>query len=105
MEYVNKKTGATFSSPCSISGGDWVLVSDVDTAAVVDKPVVEEDTVVEPEKIVTDTPENTTKTAANDEAFDDITVKQIKQELDAFGIKYDPRAKKQELYDLMLKGK
>lgn len=106
MEYVNKKTGATFSSPCSISGGDWVLVSDVNTAVVVDKPAAEEDTSVEPENTVaTDTPANTTKVAANDEAFDDITVKQIKQELDAFGIKYDPRAKKQELYDLMLKGK
>jgi hypothetical protein len=24
MRYVNTKTGATFQSPCQLSGGDWV---------------------------------------------------------------------------------
>ena len=28
MKYKNTKTGVTFSSPCVVSGGDWVLIAD-----------------------------------------------------------------------------
>lgn len=28
MLHLNKKTGASFESPCTISGGDWVVVED-----------------------------------------------------------------------------
>lgn len=98
MRYRNLKTGAIFDSPCIISGGDWVT-EDTTIAIEVDveeiPEVLENKELKEPEEPEVDL----------DEGFDGITIKQIKQELDAFGIKYNPRAKKQELYDLMIKGR
>ena len=104
MQYKNKKTGAVFSSPFVISGGDWFKV---------------EERTNDEEKVNTDEPDEVThipdvKQIVEEvvdeiddsvDGIDGITVKQIKQELDAFGIKYDPRLKKQELYELMLNGK
>ena len=37
-----------------------------------------------------------------DDMIDGVTKKEIMQELDAMGIEYNPRAKKEELYNLML---
>ncbi|EMF0394570.1 hypothetical protein JMQ84_000804 [Enterococcus hirae] len=103
MEYKNTKTGVTFSSPCVISGGDWVLVED-------NKKIEQSKREMEKQE-KEDLPEDKAREVAEklveedktgDPAFDSITVPQIKQELDAFGIKYSATAKKQELYDLMM---
>lgn len=93
MKYKNTKTGATFSSPFVIRGGDWVrcddeLVKPKETSAP-EQPKVEES----PKEPVDFT---------GDEAYDGITKKQIMQELDAFGIEYNPKANKPELYALMM---
>ena len=98
MRYRNTKTGAIINSPCSVSGGDWVaeettIAIEVDVEEIPE--VLENKELKEPEEPEVDL----------DEGFDGITIKQIKQELDAFGIEYNPRAKKQELYDLMMQGR
>ncbi|MGX7134320.1 hypothetical protein [Enterococcus thailandicus] len=95
MRYKNTKTGAVIDSSFVISGDDW---------ARVEKPkeqikqeihqVIDEEQQEEQQEAI--------ESKTGDENFDSITVPQIKQELDAFGIEYNPRAKKQELYDLMM---
>ena len=100
MRYKNTKTGAIIDSPCTISGGDWVKYTNEAKKIIVE-------TEEEVEKII-EVEEVASKVEAepeDEEDFDGITVKEIKQELDAFGIEYNPRAKKQELYDLMIKGR
>lgn len=95
MRYINTKTGAVIDSPFNISGGDWKLSEDIDNK--IDETKVKETPKIEVEKEVhTDDP------LENDAQFKNINIEQIKQELDAFGVKYDPKAKKKELYDLML---
>ncbi|MFS0967959.1 hypothetical protein ACFC3P_02385 [Enterococcus thailandicus] len=95
MEYKNTKTGVTFSSPCVVSGGDWVLVEKTKEPTKQEIPqVIDEEQQEEQQEAI--------ESKTGDENFDSITVPQIKQELDAFGIEYNPRAKKQELYDLMM---
>ena len=97
MRYKNTKTGAIIDSSCIIKGGDWVEA---------DKEIKEVHEVkVETQPDEVNKVEETKKEPEQKEGFDGITIKEIKQELDAFGIKYNPRANKQELYDLMLKGK
>lgn len=108
MEYKNTKTGVTFSSPCVVSGGDWVLVAD-------EPKIDEEPKVINEEETENTADEAETPAAAPEQQADEkdeqvsglegITKKQIMQELDAFGIKYIPSSKKQELYDLMMQGK
>ncbi|HHX62527.1 MAG TPA: hypothetical protein GX707_17715 [Epulopiscium sp.] len=97
MKYKNTKTGAIIDSPCIISGGDWIKYSEKTKEIVEVEEEIEEveETVEEIEEIEEE----------EIEGMEGITVKEIKQELDAFGIKYNPRAKKQELYDLMIKGR
>lgn len=103
MEYKNTKTGATFSSPCVISGGDWVLVEDSKKTEQSKKEMEKQEKQDPPEDKVREVAEKQVKEdKTGDPAFDSITVPQIKQELDAFGIKYSATAKKQELYDLMM---
>lgn len=103
MEYRNTKTGVTFSSPCTISGGDWVLVEkekqsikreESDQEVIADSKIKEEQE--------QDTVQTENEVETGNAEYDSITVPQIKQELDAFGVEYNPRAKKQELYDLMM---
>lgn len=104
MRYKNKKTGAIIDTPCIINGGDWVPhiqktkkvveVEEIqkeqeDTETVETEPVEQEVVVEEPEETTDNVPEEITKA-------------QIMQELDAFGVKYNPRDKKQVLYDLMI---
>lgn len=108
MRYLNQKTGAVIDSSFVISGGDWVLegatpqikreieVSDQQANQQVTPPNTNEEPLAK-EPVA---PQPNAK-GAND-AFDSITVAQIKQELDAFGIEYDKRANKQVLYDLMM---
>lgn len=95
MRYINTKTGAVIDSPFNISGGDWKLSEDIDNK--IDETKVKETPKIEVEKEVhTDDP------LENDAQFKNITIEQIKQELDAFGITYDKRATKKVLYDLMM---
>ena len=116
MRYKNTRTGAVIDSLCNISGKYWVKV---ESHASDEEKVKIEDNGSGEEKVNTDEPEKVTDTPDvkqiveevvdeiddSVDGIDGITVKQIKQELDAFGIKYDPRLKKQELYELMLNGK
>ena len=103
VKYISRKTGAIIETECQLLG-DWVKFED----RANDEEKVSSDV---PDK-VTDTPDVKQIVEVIVEEIDDradgidgITVKEIKQELDAFGIKYDPRMKKQELYELMLNGK
>lgn len=108
MKYKNTKTGVTFSSPCVVSGGDWVLLKD-------EPKTDEEPKALNEVEIENTDDEAETPAAAPEQQSDEkdeqvaglegITKKQIMQELDAFGIKYNPSSKKQELYDLMMQGK
>lgn len=94
MRYKNSKTGAVIDSSFKISGGDWFESgSEKAIERIAEAP--NEPTEISEEPQAEQQEENTAD-------FDGITVKQIKQELDAFGIKYSPTAKKQELYDLMM---
>lgn len=116
MRYKNTRTGAVIDSLCNISGKYWIKIED---RAGNEEKVKIEDLGSDEEKVNIDTPDKVTdapdvKQIAEEiveeiddsaDGIDGITVKQIKQELDAFGIKYDPRLKKQELYELMLNGK
>lgn len=99
VKYISRKTGAIIETECQLLG-DWVKFED----RANDEEKVSSDV---PDK-VTDTPDVKQIVEEIDDSadgIDGITVKEIKQELDAFGIKYDPRMKKQELYELMLNGK
>ena len=89
MRYRNLKTRAIFDSPCAISGGDWVA----EEIIIAIKTEVNHVEVEVKEKIE--------KVEVPEESIEGITVKEIKQKLDTMGIKYDPKAKKQELYNLM----
>lgn len=99
MQYKNKKTGVVIDTPCIINGGDWVPHVEK-TKKVVEVEEVQkeqEDTKPVEQEVVVEEPEETT-----DNVPEEITKAQIMQELDAFGVKYNPRDKKQVLYDLMI---
>ncbi|MDO7872955.1 MAG: hypothetical protein Q6A81_16635 [Enterococcus casseliflavus] len=108
MEYKNTKTGVTFSSPCVVSGGDWVLVADEPKTDEEQKVINEEETENTADDAETPAAAPEQQADEKDEqvaGLEGITKKQIMQESDAFGIKYNPSSKKQELYDLMMQGK
>ncbi|WP_277812416.1 hypothetical protein [Lactococcus lactis] len=94
MRYFNTLTKATIDTEFKISGGDWVLENESKEAVVdiqsndADSKKSEQEQVVEESNV--------------DGNYDWITKDQIMQELDAFGIRYDKRANKQVLYDLMM---
>jgi len=94
MRYFNTLTKATIDTDFKISGGDWVLENESKEAVVdiqandADSKKAEQEQVVEESNV--------------DGNYDGITKDQIMQELDAFGIRYDKRANKQVLYDLMM---
>lgn len=94
MRYFNTLTKATIDTDFKISGGDWVLENESKEAVMdiqandADSKKAEQDQVVEESNV--------------DGDYDGITKAQIMQELDAFGVKYDKRANKQVLYDLMM---
>ena len=83
MKYINKKTGAIVDSPCLISGGDWVEYDKRKDAE--EKPT----TNIETEKPV-------------EESSTDLTKAEIINELEALGIEYDKKAKKEELLTLLM---
>lgn len=105
MEYQNVKTGFILNTDCKIAGADWVPVNgETITLVQPTAPTVETPAPVapvQPAPVAPVQPAPVTVDSADD-GFDGITVKQIKQELDAFGVEYDPKAKKQVLYDLMM---
>lgn len=88
MRYINTKTRAIIDSPFAISGGDWIEYSPaiLEAEEITDK--VETDNGIDEERII--------------EAESDITKKEIMAELDALGIEYDSKAKKEDLYKLMM---
>ena len=94
MRNFNTLTKATIDTDFKISGGDWVLENESKEAVVdiqandADSKKAEQEQVVEESNV--------------DGNYDWITKDQIMQELDAFGIRYDKRANKQVLYDLMM---
>lgn len=83
------------TSASAIGGGDWEPVVDSP------KPQQSEPAPVDTQSVPVAAPEQAVASPAS-ESIDGVTVKQIKQELDAMGIKYTATAKKQELYDLMM---
>lgn len=85
MIYINKKTGAMIDSPSVISGGNWEEYKD--------------------EVVVDSKPDNVDVEDSVPDDVDELTKKDIMQELDAFGIEYNPKMTKDELYNLMVEGR
>lgn len=84
FEYINTKTGARISSPDVLYGENWKTVG--------------EEVKEEVENV-----SNTKKEKDQEEkSSDEITKKEIMAELDALGIEYNPKARKDELYKLMM---
>lgn len=97
MKYKNVKTGAVINVPNKISGASWI---EFDQAAETVEDEVQVQTPVTPAPVVE--AKVSPPSIEGEGEMNGITVKQIKQELDAFGVEYDPRAKKKELYELMM---
>lgn len=87
MKYINTKSKVTLETDNTVSGGDWILIDDL-------KKEVKEETKEEVKEVkeVKEEPELT---------LNDITIPEIKNELDALGVEYDNRAKKDELWKLL----
>ncbi|WP_308533279.1 hypothetical protein [uncultured Peptoniphilus sp.] len=83
MRYFNKKTGAILDSPSKIYGGQWVEYDKKDASQEAPEEKVEVKKPVE---------ENST----------DLTKEEIMNELEALGIDYDKKAKKEDLIKLMM---
>ena len=101
MRYRNLKTGAIFDSPCSISGGDWVA----EETLIAIKTEIEEVVEVKKVEVIKGASKEAVEVEEPEKEKDDIdgiTKKEIMQELDAMGIKYNPRDNKGVLYKLML---
>lgn len=94
--YINKKTKAVIDTDCKMLG-NWVLAGTLPLDAQVETTT---ETTIEPPKIDESPKEPVDFTG--DAAYDGINKKQIMQELDAFGIEYNPKANKPELYALMM---
>lgn len=83
FEYINTKTGARISSPDVLYGENWKKVG--------------EEVKEEVEKV-----EKEIKEEKEEKSSDEITKNDIMTQLDALGIEYNPKAKKDELYKLMM---
>lgn len=92
MKYINTKTRAIVDSPCNISGGAWVAYEDYDK----DNAEVQESS----EKFIEVQEDNAKESA--DISKNEMTKEDIINELEALGIEYDKKAKKEELYKLMM---
>ncbi len=89
MRYINTRTGAVIDSPDVLFGDEWI------------KEEIQKD--IMQQKDIKDIQESEKQDESD--VVDDITKNDIMQELDAMGIKYNPRSNKSELYDLMMRGK
>lgn len=90
MIYINTITRATIDSPTPIFGGDWIL---------------KEEEKRKESDITTETETNSDEEIEAEVAekdIDGLTKADIMQELDAFGIEYNKKATKAELYELMI---
>lgn len=85
FEYINTKTGARISSPDILYGENWKVVG--------------EEVKEEVEKVEEETKEEKDH---EEKSSNEITKNEIMAELDALGIEYNPNAKKDELYKLMM---
>lgn len=83
MRYFNKKTGAILDSPSKIYGGQWIEYDKKDDVQEAPKEKVEIKKPVE-------------------ESSTDLTKEEVMNELDALGIDYDKKAKKEDLLKLMM---
>lgn len=104
MIYRHKVTGAIIDSPCVISGGQWVIDGettgeDIAGAGLDDNTGLGEGAESKSKSDEGSIPESIdTNIGVN---LDDITKKDIMQELDALGIKYNPKDNKATLYALL----
>ena len=90
MLYKNTRTGAVLDSPYKISGGDWVPAEDAGKEAKNEETPKKEEIKEEPVK---------------DDGLDDgLTKEEIINELEALGIEFDKKAKKEDLYKLLMEG-
>lgn len=80
MKYINTRTGAIIDSPCLISGGDWIEYG---------KQKPKKEVVKEVKKTV-------------EETSTDLTKEEVMNELDALGMEYNKKAKKEDLIKLMM---
>lgn len=80
MKYINTKTGAVIDSSCLIYGGDWVEYG---------KQEPKKEVIKEVKKTV-------------EETSTDLTKEEVMNELDALGIEYNKKAKKEDLIKLMM---
>lgn len=105
-KYINKKT-KTIIDVDSVLRGDWVEVGSQNQPLKVDeKPAHEEPAAVETSPIFEEPEQAAEPTNEGSDNLEGIKKKEIMQELDAMGKKYNPRDKKEVLYDLMMsKGK
>ena len=85
MKYLNKKTGAIIDSPSPVSGGDWVEYDGKET-------VIKAPTETKNEEVKKPVEESST----------DLTKEEVMNELEALGIEYDKKAKKEDLIKLMM---
>lgn len=83
MRYINKKTGAILDSPSKIYGGDWI---DYDKKDEVQEAFEKKSEVK--------------KEVKKDSS--ELTKEEIINELEALGIDYDKKAKKEDLIKLMM---
>ncbi len=83
MRYFNKKTGAILDSPSKIYGGQWIEYAKKDAGQEAPKEKVEDKKPVE-------------------ESSTDLTKEEVMNELDALGIDYDKKVKKEDLIKLMM---
>ena len=112
MKYMNKRTGAIIEVASVINGEHWEKVEENKEEVKTQEP--EEETTVEVDEETSEEPEEETTVEVDEETseepeeevkgLDDITKKDIMQELDAMGIEYNPKDTKPVLYDLMMKG-
>lgn len=91
MRMINKDTGVVADLP-GATGGAWVPLDEpFDEGEIQEKPI-------EKQK------EHNEALDVKADGADTVTKKEIMQELDALGVKYDKKATKKDLYDLMMKG-
>lgn len=86
MLYKNTRTGAVLDSPYKISGGDWVPAEDIEKEAKNEETPKKEKIKEEPVK------------------DNGLTKEEIINELEALGIEFDKKAKKEDLYKLLMEG-
>ena len=86
-EYINIKTGVRLSTPDIISGENWRFYG---------KEEKKEEVKEEPKKVKEEAKEESDSSG--------ITKKDIMTQLDAMGIEYNRKARKDELYKLMMEG-